>query len=75
MEVIDWMERASRYPPHTIEGKRRQLIMFILKAALGVGDIKPYDEIENAVEKVSKTIVQLKNLWDALKKEKPHGVI
>jgi len=73
--VIEWIQKASQYPPQTIEGKRRALIMLCLRPALTEGDIKPDDDIEEAVQKVSKIFVQLKNLWAALKKEKPQGVV
>mgnify|MGYP005843592879 CR=1 FL=1 len=49
--------------------------MLVLMPALNLGDIKPEDDIEDAVQKLSKTFVQLKNLWAALKKEKIPGVV
>jgi len=75
LNVLEFIEIASTYSPQTIEGKRRQLIISILGAALGVEDIKPGDDIEAAIEKLSKTFPQLQHLWIALKREKPVGVI
>lgn len=74
MDVLEFIENGT-YSPQTIEGKRRQLIITLLSLALGAGDIKPGDDIEEAVEKLSKTFPQLKHLWIALKREKPVGVI
>lgn len=75
LNVLEFIAKASQYPPQTIEAKRRWLIILVLKPALNCGDIKPEDDIEEAIEKLSKTFVQLKNLWNALKKEKPQGVV
>jgi len=49
--VKEWIEKASLYPPQTIEGKRRALIMLCLRPALGCGDIEAEDDIEEAVQK------------------------
>jgi len=75
LNVVEFIEKACTYSPQTVEGKRRQVIISILGAALGVGEIRPSDDIEAAVEKLSKTLPQLKHLWIALKKEKPVGVV
>jgi len=75
LNVIEFIEKASAYSPQTVEGKRRQLILSILGAALGMEDIKPGDDIEEAIEKLSKTFPSLKNLWIALKRETPVGVV
>jgi len=75
LNVIEFIEIAGTYSPQTNEGKRRQLIISILGAALCMEDIKPGDDIETAIEKLSKTFPQLKHLWIALKKEKPVGVV
>jgi len=63
LNVLEFMDKAM------IESKRREFIVLLLKAALGAGDIKPYDDIERAVEKVSQTFVQLQHLWKALLEE------
>jgi hypothetical protein len=75
MNVQQFIESAKQYSPATIESTRRSLILSVLQAALQDNDITIEDDMEDVIERLSKTFVQLKNVWAALKKEKPQGVV
>jgi len=68
LNVVEFIEKACTYSPQTVEGKRRQVIISILGAALGEEDIKPGDDVEDAVEKISKTFPPTEASLDCSKK-------
>jgi hypothetical protein len=75
LNVEEFIQRALQYQPESVEFRRRYFILICLQPALDQGDIGYEDDIDDAIRKLSETFVQLKNLWTAIKNEKPPGVV